>query len=207
MVVVMTWDIARQLALNGRCMPSTIFPIKPMCVMRRDDSYSSFDCTPGPNSTDSGFPVLRTGSPTVTPDVSSYTWMVALSASNRMTSVAGIRADQCAHRIYVSGSPPTSSSCPTRTSSNIAAPVMFSAITTGPDTPKTCPKRDSRSSFAIFGRSRFAFSSAPAMVVGLTRRTIWDRLTRGLKLSQSAESRPPAMTRSSQLDLILHDAT
>ena len=28
---------------------------------------------PGPSSTDKGLPVLRTGSPTVTPDVSSYT--------------------------------------------------------------------------------------------------------------------------------------
>lgn len=30
---------------------------------------------PGPSSTDKGFPVRSTGSPTVTPDVSSYTWL------------------------------------------------------------------------------------------------------------------------------------
>ena len=61
--------------------------------------------------------------------------------------------------------PPTSSSCPTRTSSYMADPVMFSATTTGPDTPYTRPKRDSRSSSATFGRSRFAFWRAPAIVV------------------------------------------
>lgn len=60
--------------------------------------------------------------------------------------------------------PPTNSSCPTRTSSYIADPVMFSAMTTGPETPYTCPKRDSRSSSLIFGRFFFAFGSAPAMV-------------------------------------------
>lgn len=60
--------------------------------------------------------------------------------------------------------PPTNSSCPTRTSSYIAHPVMFSAMTTGPETPYTWPKRDSRSSSRIFGRYLFAFGSAPAMM-------------------------------------------
>lgn len=32
----------------------------------------------------------------------------------------------------------------------MAAPIMFSAITTGPDTPKTVPYRDSRSSSRIY---------------------------------------------------------
>ncbi|KII88872.1 hypothetical protein PLICRDRAFT_53387 [Plicaturopsis crispa FD-325 SS-3] len=41
---------------------------------------------------------------------------------------------------------------------------MFSATTTGPETPKTCPKLDSRSSSLILGRSRFAFLRAPAIV-------------------------------------------
>ena len=41
---------------------------------------------------------------------------------------------------------------------------MFSAITTGPDTPKTWPKRDSRSSSLILTRFFFAFGSAPAIV-------------------------------------------
>ena len=67
--------------------------------------------------------------------------------------------------------PPTSSSWPTRTNSYIAAPVMFSAMTTGPETPKTEPKRDSRCSSATLGRSFFAFASAPAMMVNGARRT------------------------------------
>ena len=48
---------------------------------------------PGPSSTLSGFPVRSTGSPTVTPEVSSYTWIVALSASIRMTSDASNQSD------------------------------------------------------------------------------------------------------------------
>lgn len=60
--------------------------------------------------------------------------------------------------------PPTNSSWPTRTSSYIAAPIMFSAITTGPDTPKTWPNRLSRSSSLIFGSCFLAFCSAPAML-------------------------------------------
>ena len=70
-----------------------------------------------------------------------------------------------AHGAQMYCTPPTSSSCPTRTSSYMAEPVMFSAMTTGPDTPKTCPKRDSRSSSRTLGRSLFAFCSAPAIVV------------------------------------------
>ena len=46
----------------------------------------------------------------------------------------------------------------------MAHPVMFSAMTTGPDTPKTWPKRDSRSSSLTLGRSLFAFWRAPAIV-------------------------------------------
>jgi hypothetical protein len=56
-----------------------------------------------------------TGSPTVSPEVSSYTWMVAVSASSRMIS-------------------PISFSAPTRTSSYMAEPPMWLATTTGPDT-------------------------------------------------------------------------
>ena len=41
---------------------------------------------------------------------------------------------------------------------------MFSAMTTGPETPKTWPKRDSRSSSLTLGRSLFAFESAPAIM-------------------------------------------
>ncbi len=41
---------------------------------------------PGPRSTDSGSPVFSTGSPGLTPEVSSYTWMVVMSPSISMTS-------------------------------------------------------------------------------------------------------------------------
>lgn len=41
---------------------------------------------PGPSSTLRGLPVRSTGSPIVIPLVSSYTWIVALSASIRMIS-------------------------------------------------------------------------------------------------------------------------
>lgn len=58
--------------------------------------------------------------------------------------------------------PPTSSLCPTRTSSYIAEPIMCSAMTTGPDTPNTEPYRDSLSSSAILGKSFLAFGRAPA---------------------------------------------
>ena len=44
------------ISFRGLWIPSKIAPI-----------------IPGPNSTDNGLPVLKTGSPTVTPDVSSYT--------------------------------------------------------------------------------------------------------------------------------------
>ena len=73
---------------------------------------------PGPSSTERGFPVLRMGSPTVRPLVSSYTWMVAMSPSSLMIS-------------------PTSSWYPTLTSSYMALPDMCSAVTTGPDTANT----------------------------------------------------------------------
>ena len=71
--------------------------------------------TPGPSWSESGWPVHTTGSPTVRPEVSSYTWMVAWSPSRRMIS-------------------PTSFVCPTRTSSYICEPDIFAAITTGPET-------------------------------------------------------------------------
>ena len=47
---------------------------------------------------------------------------------------------------------PTSSSCPTLTSSYIADPDIFSAVTTGPDTPNTYPKTFSLSWSPIFFR-------------------------------------------------------
>ena len=46
----------------------------------------------------------------------------------------------------------------------MAEPVMFSATTTGPETPKTWPKCDSRSSSLILGRFCFAFGRAPAIM-------------------------------------------
>uniref|UniRef100_A0A1I8J7Y4 UV radiation resistance-associated gene protein n=1 Tax=Macrostomum lignano TaxID=282301 RepID=A0A1I8J7Y4_9PLAT len=98
------FEFPAQLAIRtcrGRWIPSKMEPI-----------------IPGPSSTDSGLPVLSTGSPTVTPDVSSYTWIVAMSTSRRIIS-------------------PTRASLPTRTSSCIAEPAMLDAITTGPDTPNT----------------------------------------------------------------------
>lgn len=41
---------------------------------------------PGPSWTESGLRVRSTGSPTVSPDVSSYTWIDAVSASSLMIS-------------------------------------------------------------------------------------------------------------------------
>mmetsp|Transcript_17529 Transcript_17529/g.68000 ORF Transcript_17529/g.68000 Transcript_17529/m.68000 type:complete len:250 (+) Transcript_17529:1102-1851(+) len=83
---------------SGRWIPSKISPM-----------------IPGASSTERGFPVRSTGSPTWQPEVSSYTWMVAVSPSRRIIS-------------------PTSLWTPTRTSSYMAAPRIFSATTTGPDT-------------------------------------------------------------------------
>ncbi|OMH79119.1 hypothetical protein AX774_g7483 [Zancudomyces culisetae] len=70
-----------------------------------------FPHNPGPSSTESGLPDPTTGSPTFSPAVSSYTWIVTLSPSILITS-------------------PTTISCPTFTNSYIAEPVIFSAITT-----------------------------------------------------------------------------
>lgn len=88
--------------------------------------------------------------------------------------------------------PPTNSSCPTRTSSYIAAPVMFSAMTTGPETLKTCPNLDSRSSSLILTRFAFAFCNAPAIVIVLApdSKAFLLRL-RGFKtISDASSSRP-----------------
>ena len=57
------------MSASGRWMPSKMVPMMP-----------------GPSSTDSGLRVRSTGSPTVSPDVSSYTWMEAVSASSLMIS-------------------------------------------------------------------------------------------------------------------------
>lgn len=46
---------------------------------------------PGPSSTESGLPVRRTGSPIVMPEVSSYTWIVALSWSMRIISPTSLQ--------------------------------------------------------------------------------------------------------------------
>ena len=88
---------------NGRWIPSKIVPI-----------------IPGPNSTDNGCFLRNTGSPTVKPEVSSYTWILAVSPSNLMIS-------------------PTNFECPTRTNSYMAAPLIPSATTNGPDTLYTNP--------------------------------------------------------------------
>ena len=42
--------------------------------------------SPGPNSTESGIPRFSTGSPGLTPAVSSYTWTIDLSPSMPITS-------------------------------------------------------------------------------------------------------------------------
>src|SRR3990170_1044713 len=74
---------------------------------------------PGPSSTVSGRPVSTTGSPGLTPDVSSYTWIVVFSLRIRMTS-------------------PMSCSLPTNITSYIRgrSPV---AVITGPATRRISP--------------------------------------------------------------------
>jgi len=59
------------LTRSGRWIPSTILPINPG-VKSVDLIVREYrDRIPGPSSTLRGFPVRKTGSPTVTPDVSS----------------------------------------------------------------------------------------------------------------------------------------
>src|SRR3989338_2343581 len=70
--------------------------------------------SPGPSSTIRGSSVLSTGSPTKSPEVSSYTWMKAVSLSSLIIS-------------------PIRPRLPTRTMSFIFAPVMPPAITAGPE--------------------------------------------------------------------------
>jgi len=56
--------VSSLMSFKGRWIPSKMLPK-----------------IPGPNSTDNGLPVRSTGSPTVTPDVSSYT------CNNKLTAV------------------------------------------------------------------------------------------------------------------------
>jgi len=88
-------------ASNGRWMPSKMLPI-----------------SPGPSSTLRGEPVPCTGSPGRTPEVSSYTWMVAMSPRRPITS-------------------PMSRLSPTVTCSIICVCPVTSARTTGPLTQVT----------------------------------------------------------------------
>ena len=85
-------------ASRGLCIPSNI------------DSIS-----PGPNSTESGSPVVITGSPGPIPDVSSYTWIEALSPLISMIS-------------------PIRPFSPTFTTSYTLASSIPSATTKGPET-------------------------------------------------------------------------
>src|SRR3989442_8055043 len=84
--------------------------------------------SPGPSSTTRGAPVSATGSPGLTPLVSSYTWMIVLSPAILMTS-------------------PMSRSVPTNWTSYIRgrSPV---AVTTGPDTRWISPVAFAVASFA-----------------------------------------------------------
>ena len=60
------------MSFRGRWIPSKMLPMIPEENLIIG-AHTSRLCSPGPSSTDRGLPVLRTGSPTVTPDVSSYT--------------------------------------------------------------------------------------------------------------------------------------
>ena len=83
---------------KGRWIPSNICEIKP-----------------GPNSTERGAPVVTTGSPGPTPDVSSYTW---IDASSRRISIIS----------------PINPRSPTRQISWILASCIPDATTKGPET-------------------------------------------------------------------------
>jgi hypothetical protein len=134
--------------LSGRWMPSTMLPMRPGITQMGDKSGgrrrtgAKLDAERFAGAQD-GVADCDTGCLFV--DLDCY--LICVDSDDLFGSDERDASGGAAY------SPPTSSSWPTRTSSYIADPAMFSATTTGPETPYTEPYLDSRSSSRIRGSS------------------------------------------------------